>query len=64
MEDVCVAGHRPYIGSSDVFCVFRSAAAGDHVLFRLHVGPGQLLCIHDLLPGLRLAGAGGEFELC
>lgn len=38
----------------------RCAAAGNHVLLRLHVRLGQLLCVHDLLPRLRLPGAGGE----
>lgn len=30
------------------------------MLLRLHVCLGQLLCVYDLLPRLRLAGAGGE----
>ena len=38
----------------------RCAAAGNHVLLRLHVGPGQLLCVHDFLPCVCLPGAGGK----
>lgn len=38
----------------------RCASAGNHVLLRLHVCVGQLLCVYDLLPRLRLAGPGGE----
>lgn len=38
----------------------RCASAGNHVLLWLHVCLGQLLCVYDLLPCLRLAGAGGE----
>lgn len=42
------------------FCASRCASAGDHVLFRLHVSSGQLLCVHDVLPGLCVAGVGGQ----
>lgn len=38
----------------------RSASVGDHVLFWLYVRPGQLLCLHDLLPCVCLPGPGGK----
>ena len=38
----------------------RGASAGDHVLLRLPLRSGQLLCLHDILPRLRLSGPGGE----
>jgi hypothetical protein len=38
----------------------RRPPAGDHVLLRLHVSVGQLLCVHDILPGLCVAGPRGE----
>lgn len=44
----------------DFLCVRRRAAAGAGVLFRLHIRPGQLLRLHDLLPRLCVSGAGGE----
>lgn len=30
------------------------------MLFWLHVGVGQLLCLHDFLSSVRLPGAGGK----
>lgn len=39
---------------------FRCPAARNHVLLRLHVCLGQLLCVYDLLPSMCLFGAGGE----
>lgn len=47
-----------WVTSSPIFS--RCAAIGNHVLLWLHVRLGQLLCVYDLLPCLRLTGAGGE----
>lgn len=38
----------------------RCATVGNHVLLWLHVCLGQLLCVYDLLPCMRLTGTGGE----
>ena len=47
----------------------RCASVRDHVLFWLYVCPGQLLCLYDLLPCVRLPRPGGKthydiFESC
>ena len=42
------------------FSLTRGASARDHVLLRLHVGPRQLLCVHDFLPSLRVLGSRGK----
>lgn len=47
-----------WLPSSPIFS--RCAAIGNHVLLWLHVRLGQLLCVYDLLPCLRLTGAGGK----
>ena len=39
---------------------YRCSQAGDNVLFWLHVRPGQLPGLHDLLPCMRLPGPGGN----
>ena len=41
----------------------RGSPVGDHVLLRVHVCPGQLLCVHDLLPCVRVPGAGGKASI-
>lgn len=37
----------------------RCATVGNHVLLWLHVRLGQLLCVYDLLPCMRLTGTRG-----
>lgn len=44
-----------------IFC--RGSPVGNHVLLRMYVSPGQLLCVHDLLPCMRFTGAGGKAQV-
>lgn len=53
---------RPGENCSFLYFFFRCASVRDHVLFWLYVSPGQLLCLHDLLPGVCLPGSGGKTD--